>query len=53
MSFKVYCLDFDGCMIPDPVFIFPLAPKEKKCPIPLSLCANKNDCQYVLRKVSL
>ncbi|XP_057379164.1 uncharacterized protein LOC130701220 [Daphnia carinata] len=47
---KVYCLDFDGCMIPDPVFIFALAPKEKKCPIPLSLCADKDLCQFVLRK---
>ncbi|KAK4036076.1 hypothetical protein OUZ56_028147 [Daphnia magna] len=47
---KVYCLDFDGCMIPDPVFIFAQTVKEKKCPIPLSLCANKDLCQFVLRK---
>lgn len=51
--YQVYCLDFDGCMLPDPVYIPSSSKKKepKKCPMPFSLCVSRKACQYVQRKV--
>lgn len=43
---QVYCLDYAGCMIPDPVFIPSSRTIAIKCPVQLKLCLNTKTCQF-------
>ena len=53
---QIYCLDFEGCNLPDPIFVPTLRQNEFspfKCPLGLKLCADRQTCSFIRHQVSI
>ena len=53
---QIYCLDFEGCNLPDPIFVPTLRQNEFspfKCPLGLKLCADRQTCSFIRHQVSV